>query len=195
MERDEAVARRRALRGLLVGAVGAFGVALLFPIRSLGPSPGQTLSSSPWHEGLRLVDGQDRPIRASRRAARRPGHRLPEGPTGLGPGPGGAGAGDPAVDPALGPVVSRWSPDGLLAYSKVCTHAGCPVSLYLADSHQLLCPCHQSSFDVLRGAQPVQGPSRPTAARSCRSTVDDEGYVVATGDFSAPIGPACWDRP
>ena len=101
------------------------------------------------------------------------------------------------VDPASIHAVrgrQSWSPDGLLVYSKVCTHAGCPVSLYLADSHQLLCPCHQSSFDALRGARPVQGPAaRPLPQLPV--TVDADGTLLATGDLSAPIGPAWWSRP
>ncbi len=83
--------------------------------------------------------------------------------------------------------------DGLVAYSKLCTHVGCPVGLYQADSHLLLCPCHQSTFDVLDGAKPVFGPAtRPLPQLPIG--VDDEGYVVSQGDFAAPPGPGFWDR-
>ena len=79
-----------------------------------------------------------------------------------------------------------------MAYSKVCTHAGCPVGLYRAREHQLLCPCHQSTFDVLRGAVPVFGPAaRPLPQLPI--SVDAEGYLVALGDFPDPIGPGFWD--
>src|SRR5437763_1851436 len=75
-----------------------------------------------------------------------------------------------------------WTPTDLVAYSRVCTHAGCPVGLYDAHSHQLLCPCHQSSFDVLRGAQPVFGPAA-AALPQLPLAIDAAGFVIATGDF------------
>jgi ubiquinol-cytochrome c reductase iron-sulfur subunit len=86
-----------------------------------------------------------------------------------------------------------WTVGSIVAYSKLCTHAGCPVGLYQAEIGKLLCPCHQSTFDVLDGARPVFGP----AARSLPQLpldVDDEGYLIATGDFSGPTGPGFWDR-
>ena len=86
-----------------------------------------------------------------------------------------------------------WTPDGLVAYSKLCTHVGCPVGLYQAGEHLLLCPCHQSTFDVLDGARPDLRPGRPPAPPAA-ARIDDEGYVVATGDFSGPAGPGFWDR-
>jgi ubiquinol-cytochrome c reductase iron-sulfur subunit len=85
-----------------------------------------------------------------------------------------------------------WAPDGVVAYSKICTHAGCPVGLYRAQAHELLCPCHQSTFDVLRGAVPVFGPAaRPLPQLPLE--VDDEGYLVARGDFPEPVGPSFWN--
>jgi ubiquinol-cytochrome c reductase iron-sulfur subunit len=86
-----------------------------------------------------------------------------------------------------------WTVDGIVAYSKLCTHVGCPVGLYQSEEGLLLCPCHQSTFDVYDGARPVFGP----AARSLPQLpldVDDDGYLVATGDFSDPVGPGFWDR-
>jgi ubiquinol-cytochrome c reductase iron-sulfur subunit len=75
----------------------------------------------------------------------------------------------------------------------VCTHAGCPVGLYEASSHQLLCPCHQSTFDVLNGAKPVFGPAA-TRLPQLPLAVDPTGQVYATGGFSEPPGPANWNR-
>ena len=81
----------------------------------------------------------------------------------------------------------------LVAYSKLCTHLGCPVGLYQAQASLLLCPCHQSTFDVPQACRPVFGPAtRPLPQLPI--AVDDQGYVVAQGDFSAPVGPAFWDR-
>jgi ubiquinol-cytochrome c reductase iron-sulfur subunit len=84
-----------------------------------------------------------------------------------------------------------WTVDGIIAFSKVCTHAGCPVGLYEASSRQLLCPCHQSAFDVLAGARPVSGPAAWPLPQ-LPLTVDDDGVLRATGDFSEPVGPGWW---
>ncbi len=86
-----------------------------------------------------------------------------------------------------------WTVDGLIAYSKLCTHVGCPVGLYQADKALLLCPCHQSTFDVLDGARPIFGP----AARSLPQlplAINDAGEIIATGDFDSPVGPGYWNR-
>ncbi|WP_029150827.1 ubiquinol-cytochrome c reductase iron-sulfur subunit [Microbacterium indicum] len=85
-----------------------------------------------------------------------------------------------------------WSYDGIVAYSKVCTHVGCPVALYEQQTHHLLCPCHQSQFDVSDGAKVVFGPaSRPLPQLPI--AVDDEGYLVAQSDFTEPVGPSFWE--
>jgi ubiquinol-cytochrome c reductase iron-sulfur subunit len=79
-----------------------------------------------------------------------------------------------------------------VGYSKICTHAGCPVGLYRAADHSLLCPCHQSTFDVLRGAVPTFGPAaRPLPQLPL--DVDDQGNLVARSDFLEPVGPSFWD--
>jgi ubiquinol-cytochrome c reductase iron-sulfur subunit len=87
-----------------------------------------------------------------------------------------------------------WVPDGThVAYSKICTHAGCPVGLYRAESQSLICPCHQSQFDVADGGKPFFGPAaRPLPQLPLG--VDEEGILVAQGDFPEPVGPAFWDR-
>ncbi len=83
------------------------------------------------------------------------------------------------------------APEGFVAYSKICTHLGCPVGLYLAATHELRCPCHQSTFDVLDGAVPVYGPaSRPLPQLPLE--FGEDGFLRATGDFDGPVGPAFW---
>src|SRR3954454_3967722 len=87
----------------------------------------------------------------------------------------------------------NWSVDGILCYSKICTHVGCPISLYERTTHHLLCPCHQSTFDLADSARVVFGP----AARSLPQlalALDDEGYLVAQSDFDEPVGPSYWER-
>ncbi len=87
-----------------------------------------------------------------------------------------------------------WSYNGIVAYSKVCTHVGCPVALYEQQTHHLLCPCHQSQFDVTEGAKVIFGPAaRPLPQLPI--TVDDEGYLIARSDFTEPVGPSFWERP
>jgi ubiquinol-cytochrome c reductase iron-sulfur subunit len=86
-----------------------------------------------------------------------------------------------------------WSYDGILAFSKICTHVGCPVALYEQQTHHLLCPCHQSTFDVADGAKVVFGPAKRPLPQ-LPITVDDEGYLVAQSDFHQPVGPSFWER-
>ncbi|MGH3973080.1 MAG: cytochrome bc1 complex Rieske iron-sulfur subunit [Pseudonocardiaceae bacterium] len=79
------------------------------------------------------------------------------------------------------------------AYSKICTHLGCPASLYEAQTARLLCPCHQSQFDMLEYAKPIFGPAT-RALPQLHIDVNDEGYFYAKGDFVEPVGPAFWER-
>ena len=86
-----------------------------------------------------------------------------------------------------------WGVDGHIVYSSICTHLGCPVKLYEQQTHHLFCPCHQSTFDASRGADVLFGPAaRPLPQLAI--SVDDDGYFVAQGDFSEPIGPSYWER-
>jgi ubiquinol-cytochrome c reductase iron-sulfur subunit len=86
-----------------------------------------------------------------------------------------------------------WSYDGIVAYSKICTHVGCPVALYEQQTHHLLCPCHQSTFDLVDGCKVIFGPAaRPLPQLPI--TVDAEGYLIAQSDFNEPVGPSFWER-
>jgi ubiquinol-cytochrome c reductase iron-sulfur subunit len=87
----------------------------------------------------------------------------------------------------------NWSVEGIVCYSKICTHVGCPISLYERTTHHLLCPCHQSTFDLADSAKVVFGPAaRPLPQLALM--VDDEGYLVAQADFDEPVGPSFWER-
>jgi ubiquinol-cytochrome c reductase iron-sulfur subunit len=186
------VGRRRFLRRLLAGAAGAFGVALLFPIRSLGPNPGSSLNHTDWAAGSRAVDEFGKPVHVD---DVQPGGVVTVFPEGH--------AGDAtdqtllirASDQDVVTASSRatWGPSGYVAYSKVCTHAGCPVGLYQQATQQLLCPCHQSLFDVLRGAVPVFGPA-PRSLPQLPLMIDADGFIRSQRDFEEPIGPAFWNR-
>ena len=86
-----------------------------------------------------------------------------------------------------------WGVDGILCYSKICTHVGCPISLWEQQTHNLLCPCHQSTFDLADNGKVVFGPAaRPLPQLPL--AVDSEGYLIATSDFTEPVGPSFWER-
>lgn len=188
---DQSFGRRRFLFRLLGGAAGALGLALVFPIRSLGPNPGTSLFRTAWRKGARLVRADDgRPVKATDLDLEGVLTVFPEGRLDA--------ADSQTVLIRVAPSSIRapearrdWSPGGHLAYSKICTHAGCPVGLYRVATHDLFCPCHQSTFDVLNGARPVAGPAvRPLPQLPL--DIDAEGYLVARDDFPEPVGPAFW---
>lgn len=163
-------------------ALGAFAMLALVPIISLARKPGRSAVTG-WRAGVRLVDEENRPIRADTLVDGAATTVFPQG----------------AMDLPQGPAMlvraagASGSPGGYLAFSKVCTHAGCPVALYRHASHELICPCHQSIFNVLDGAKNVSGPA-PRALPALPLAIDAEGYLVARGDFDAPVGPDDWDR-
>ncbi len=192
VERGGMLSRRKLILRTLGLAVAGLGAAALFPIRSLGPSPGRSLEETPWRNGLRLVTEDGRPVRTDEVPLDGLVTVYPDGF------PGSADGQAVLVRVAPGLVTAApgredWAPEGFVAYSKVCTHAGCPVGLYQPESHELLCPCHQSSFDVLRQARPTFGPAAaPLPQLPLR--IDAGGFLVASGDFSEPVGPVFWRR-
>lgn len=98
----------------------------------------------------------------------------------------------------MGRVVKRQGQESFnwgefFAYTKVCSHLGCPASLYEQQSYRILCPCHQSQFDALHFAKPIFGPAARALAQ-LPITIDQNGYLVANGDFIEPVGPAFWER-
>jgi ubiquinol-cytochrome c reductase iron-sulfur subunit len=190
-EGEEQIGRRSALVRLLLAAGGALGLAALFPIRSLGPSPGHTLFRTPWRAGMRLVSETGDVVNANDLMTDSFVSVFPEGFIGSSDGQAVLVRVDPAQLRLPSDLVAG-APQGFVAYSKVCTHAGCPVGLYLAATHQLRCPCHQSTFDVLNGARPVYGPA-PRPLPQLPLTIDADGTIRASGDFSAPVGASFWD--
>ena len=86
-----------------------------------------------------------------------------------------------------------WQVGGILCYSKICTHVGCPISLWEQQTHQLLCPCHQSTFDLGNSGVVVFGPAA-RALPQLPITVDADGYLVARSDFTVPVGPSFFER-
>ncbi|HEY1428830.1 MAG TPA: Rieske 2Fe-2S domain-containing protein [Candidatus Tumulicola sp.] len=185
LEAGEAeVSRRGVLVNLLIAALGAFGLATLFPIRSLGPAPGKTLFKTRWASGMLLVRDDGQPIHSADLDVDSAVTVFPQG-----------AVGDSASQAMLVrlPEGVGNSVRGYVAYSKLCTHAGCPVALYRAPTHQLLCPCHQSLFDAVDGGRVVAGPA-DHALPQLPIDIDERGFLRATGDFPSPVGPGFWER-
>ncbi|MPZ63751.1 MAG: Rieske 2Fe-2S domain-containing protein [Propionibacteriales bacterium] len=198
--------RRKLIRNSLFGALGALGVPSVVLLGDLGPLPGNDLSRTVWRAGMRIVkDPTGEAIRpadieigtlvnaepevffdedmhmahveiqnAKAKAAVILVRMRPE-----------------EITPYGGR--ENWGIDGILCYSKICTHVGCPISLWEPDTHNLLCPCHQSTFDLANNGEVVFGPAARTLPQ-LPLALDDEGYIVATSDFREPVGPSYWER-
>lgn len=182
--------RRRFLVRLLAGASASLGLALLLPFRSLGEPPGVQMFETEWTEGARLVGFDGDPVRPGDLAVGGVLTVFPEGSVGDGQ------SQTLVIRVQEGRIdLPEGAPphvEGVLAFSKICTHAGCPIGLFRAAVGELFCPCHQSKFDVFRGAEPMSGPTT-RALPQLPLGVDDEGYLVALGDFTEPVGPAFWN--
>jgi quinol---cytochrome c reductase iron-sulfur subunit len=188
----DGLGRRRFLLRMFAGAVGALGLAALFPIASLGPRPGNSLFVTKWRKGSRVVNEQGKLVKVGDLEVGGVITVFPEGHVGA------SDSQTLLIRVSRKAVTTRpgreaWAPEGYVAYSKVCTHAGCPVGLYQQNIQRLLCPCHQSTFEVLDGARPVFGP----ATRSLPQLplmIDDDGQLRAQDDYDQPVGPGFWDR-
>jgi len=190
------VVKRPLLRRSLLLALGPLALAPLIVLRDLGPLPRARLRHTAWKKGTRLVVyGTNEPVRAADFSS--PGSLITVVPEGT--------ADDlEAVAKAATiiikfrpgelrrPTVMDWTVDGIVAYSKICTHVGCPAALYEHTTHHILCPCHQSTFDAQRGARVLFGPA-PRPLPQLPITVDGEGYLVAQSDFHVPVGPSFWE--
>jgi ubiquinol-cytochrome c reductase iron-sulfur subunit len=188
-----AIERRSFLGKAMAAAAGVLGIVAMFPlIRSLGPKPGSSLDTTPWKKGAYLTDIN--------------GHRMTVNDVNLGGfvtvfpqyDLGGAISQTLLLHPQTTDIVTmkgreNWAPQGFIAFSKVCTHAGCPVGLYEQATEQLLCPCHQSLFDIYAGAIPVFGPA-PRPLPQLPLYIDSKGYIRAQAPYNEPIGPGFWTR-
>jgi quinol---cytochrome c reductase iron-sulfur subunit len=207
---DSGIGRRPLIRNSLIGAVAALGLPAIVALRDLGPLPGTKLETTVWRKGMRVVnDVAGTPIRpeeveigqlinaepivffqtnaegepkfegvelqqAKAKAAVIVVRMRPED-----------------ITPAKGR--ENWGVDGILCYSKICTHVGCPISLWEQQTHHLLCPCHQSTFDLGDNGKVIFGPAA-RALPQLPLMVDSEGYLVAQSGFTEPVGPSFWER-
>ena len=192
--------RRSLIKRSLGAALGLSALSPLILLRDLGPLPGKELEKTTWKTGTHLVtDPGNRRIKASDLEVGAVAQVLPEIED-----PEHRKLSDIAKDAVL---LIRLRPeefnleadrlamthDGIIAFSKICSHMGCAVALYEQQTKHLLCPCHQSTFDVTRAAKVIFGPSaRPLPQLDI--TIDEEGYLVARNPFSEPVGPSFWER-
>ncbi|SNX57876.1 menaquinol-cytochrome c reductase iron-sulfur subunit precursor [Streptomyces sp. TLI_55] len=198
--KESALGRRKLIRNTMLGALTLVPLAGVVLLRDLGPLPGTKLRHTMWRKGLQLVNmNTNEPLRPEDVAVGSLTFAKPEGleehdedfQTEI------AKAALMIVriqpDNIKDKRELEWSHDGIVAYSKICTHVGCPISLYEQQTHHVLCPCHQSTFDLSDGARVIFGPAGH-ALPQLRIGVNEEGYLEALGDFEEPVGPAFWER-
>ncbi|MER7562786.1 Rieske 2Fe-2S domain-containing protein [Streptomyces sp. NPDC048523] len=198
--KESALGRRKLIRNTMFGALALFPLSGVMLLRDLGPLPGTKLRHTMWRKGLQLVNmNTNEPLRPSDVAVGSLTFAKPEG----------LEEHDEEFQTEIAKAALmivriqpdnikdkrelEWSYEGIVAYSKICTHVGCPISLYEQQTHHVLCPCHQSTFDLSDGARVIFGPAGH-ALPQLRIGVNDQGYLQALGDFEEPVGPAFWER-
>jgi ubiquinol-cytochrome c reductase iron-sulfur subunit len=192
--------RRPLIKYTLGGALGLFAIPLVLQmVGGRGPLPGNALSTTMWRKGLRLLrDPEMLPVKASDVTIGSVYHILPEGidqQQHVLEQKAKASVLLMRLDPAdlKVPKARDWGYHGIVAYSKICTHVGCPVGLYEQQTHHLLCPCHQSTFDVTEDCKVIFGPAKRPLPQ-LKITVDNEGYLIADAAFHEAVGPSFWER-
>ncbi|KND38639.1 cytochrome bc1 complex Rieske iron-sulfur subunit [Streptomyces acidiscabies] len=198
--KESALGRRKLIRNTMFGALAMFPLSGVVLLRDLGPLPGTKLRTTLWAKGKLLVNmNTNEPLRPEDVAVGSLTFAKPEG----------LEEHDHEFQTEIAKAALmiiriqpenikdkrelEWSHDGIVAYSKICTHVGCPISLYEQQTHHALCPCHQSTFDLSDGARVIFGPAGH-ALPQLRIGVNDEGYLEALGDFDEPVGPSFWER-
>ena len=214
---ESGIGRRPLVRNSLIGSVALLAAPAVVLLRDLGPLPNEVVGQYPgaglhhtvWAKGMRVVrDVVGTPIKASDLEIGDLFNAEPEIIFAVDEN------GEPELegvhlqiakakaaivmlrmDPEdiVSPVTKNWSVNGIVAYSKICTHVGCPISLNERTTHNLLCPCHQSTFDLADSGKVVFGPAGRHLPQLPLG-VDDEGYLIALSDFLEPVGPSFWER-
>jgi ubiquinol-cytochrome c reductase iron-sulfur subunit len=200
------VTRRPLMRRTMLLATAPLALAPLVLLRDLGPLPQTSLRYTVWKKGLRAVTlGGLRPLQPADIST--PGSLITVIPEGYQDNDDAlAKAGVILIKFAPGELhiptnydggtlvsTMNWTIDNIVAYSKICTHVGCPVALYEQTTHHILCPCHQSTFDAANGANVIFGPAA-RALPQLPLMLTSEGYIAAASDFTQPVGPSFWER-
>ncbi len=203
---ESSVKRRPFILGSMVAALGLAGLPAIVLLRDLGPLPGDVLTKTMWEPGMHILIAEThQKIRPEDMEVGTLISAVPEGIDEVMEEEGNLNALAKAavmlirMDPTE--IVADqtpegqepWTYEGILCFSKICTHVGCPLGLYEQLTHHMLCPCHQSTFDLADAGNVIFGP----AARSLPQlaiTVDDDGYLIAREGFAEPVGPSFWER-
>ena len=205
--RASQVGKRPLLRRTLLLATAPLAIAPVVLLRDMGPLPGTSLRHTVWSAGRRLlVYGTNQPLTPAEFSS--PGSMITVVPEGYQDdldalakaavilikfAPGQLDGFPTRTDGSTVLGTPNWIVDNIVAYSKICTHVGCPVALYEQTTHHILCPCHQSTFNAAVGAAVIFGPAaRPLPQLPI--TTDADGYLVAKSDFNEPVGPSFWER-
>jgi ubiquinol-cytochrome c reductase iron-sulfur subunit len=206
---DSGIGRRPLVRNSLLGAMAFLGLPAIVALRDLGPLPGDALYHTVWRKGMRVVQDVDgAKIKPSDMVIGQLVNAEPELFFET------DSEGQPVIEgtellqaKAKAAVIlvrmhpddlkdqhsANWGIEGILCFSKICTHVGCPISLWEQQTHHLLCPCHQSTFDLADGGKVVFGPAGRHLPQ-LPIKLDSEGYIVAQSDFTEPVGPSFWER-
>lgn len=197
---ESAFGRRKLIRNTLFGALALVPLSGVMLLRDLGPLPEKKLRQTLWSKGKQLINMNTmEPLRPEDVAVGSLTFAMPEGLT--------EDAHDFQTQIAKAALMiiriqpenikdkreREWAHEGIVAFSKICTHVGCPISLYEQQTHHVLCPCHQSTFDLSDGARVIFGPAGHSLPQ-LRIGVNSEGNLEALGDFEEPVGPAFWER-
>ncbi|MGY4920700.1 cytochrome bc1 complex Rieske iron-sulfur subunit [Streptomyces sp. 900116325] len=197
---ESAFGRRKLIRNTLFGALALVPLSGVMLLRDLGPLPEKKLRQTLWSKGKQLINVNTmEPLRPEDVAVGSLTFAMPEGLT--------EDAHDFQTQIAKAALMiiriqpenikdkreREWAHEGIVAFSKICTHVGCPISLYEQQTHHVLCPCHQSTFDLSDGARVIFGPAGHSLPQ-LRIGVNSEGNLEALGDFEEPVGPAFWER-
>jgi ubiquinol-cytochrome c reductase iron-sulfur subunit len=192
--------RRKLVRNTLFGAMALVPLSGLVLLRDLGPLPEKKLRSTMWAKGKQLINMNTlQPLRPEDVAVGSLTFAMPDGLKESSEDFQEQIAKAALMIVRLQPDEIKdkreldWSHQGIVAFSKICTHVGCPISLYEQQTHHVLCPCHQSTFDLSDGAKVIFGPAGH-ALPQLRIGVNGQGNLEALGDFDQPVGPAFWER-
>ncbi len=203
---ESGVKRRPFILGSMVAALGLAGLPAIVLLRDLGPLPEDALRTTMWEPGMKILIAETKQM--IRPEDMQVGTLISAVPEGIDLVMEEAGNLNELAKSAV--MLIRMDPDeivadqtpegaepwtyqGIMCYSKICTHAGCPLGLYEQLTHHMLCPCHQSTFDLADGGNVLFGPSS-RALPQLAITVDEDGYLIAREPFAEPVGPSFWER-